>query len=239
MKGMLYLGTAVGALAFAAVPALSQNSDASGNLASAAANDGSTATWTATATLTSTKTKTTTDSFNKTATDSFNRSWNASDSSGDGSANNGSTSNYAKSYTDNSNNSDSSGAGSANNGSTSNYSRTSSYTKMVTPANLSATVTDGYVDLPFYANGGRAGRGGSGGDGGNGPGTGGAGGGGGGGGAGGAGGTNTVSWDVSFDGGALANFAGLNAMNINTGFFASQNASVNVSASVGTLTLTR
>jgi hypothetical protein len=47
-----------------------------------------------------------------------------------------------------------------------------------------------------------------------------------------------MSWDAVFDNGAFSNFAGLNAMNVNTGFFASQNASVNVSASVGTLTLT-
>ncbi len=200
MKGMLYLGTAVGALAFAATPVLSQTTSdtggTNGNIAGASANNGSTSTWTATANLTSTP-------------------------------------------TDNANSSDSSGAGSANNGSTSSY----SVTTMTTPASLSASVTGGTVNMPYYANGGRGGRGGGAGDGGNGrgsgTGTGGAGGGGGGGGAGGAGGTNTVSWDVAFDGGSLANFAGLNAMNINTGFFASQNANVNVSASVGTLTLTR
>jgi hypothetical protein len=195
MKGMLYLGAAVGAIAFATVPALAASpGDANGNIAGATANDDSTANWTAS--LTSTR-------------------------------------------TDNSNNSDSSGAGSANNDSTSSY----SVTTMTSPASLSASVTGGTVNMPYYANGGRGGRGGGAGDGGNGrgsgTGTGGAGGGGGGGGAGGAGGTNTVSWDVSFDGGSLANFAGLNAMNINTGFFASQNANVNVNASVGTLTLPR
>jgi len=110
---------------------------------------------------------------------------------------------------------DSSGIGSANNGSTSNY----TYTAMATPATLAATVNGGEVYINTYGNGGN--RSGSGG------------------GTGGTGGTQTVTWDAEFDNGAFANFAGLNAMNVNTGFFASQNASVNVSATIGSLNLTR
>ena len=144
----------------------------------------------------------------------------------------------SSSWTDSSNNSDASGIGSANNGGTATY----AYTTMTTPSNLAATVTGGEVYLNNWAPGGSGGSGGSGSAGGSashGGGTGGAGGSGGAAGDGGAGaGSQLMGWDADFDNGAFSNFAGLNAMNVNTGFFASQNASVNVSASVGTLTLT-
>jgi len=116
---------------------------------------------------------------------------------------------------------------------------------MTTPTNLAASVTGGEVYLKNWAPGGSGGSGGatsagdSGNHGGGGGGAGGAGGSGGAGGGGGAGGASQLmTWDAEFDNGAFSNFAGLNAMNVNTGFFASQNASVNVSASVGALTLT-
>lgn len=135
----------------------------------------------------------------------------------------------SSSWADNSNNSDSSGVGSANNGGTATY----TYTTMTTPSNLAATVTGGEAYLNNWAPGGSGGSGSGAGSGDH------SGGSGGTGGNGGAGaGSQLMGWDAEFDNGAFSNFAGLNAMNVNTGFFASQNASVNVSASVGTLTLT-
>jgi hypothetical protein len=144
---------------------------------------------------------------------------------------------------------DASGVGSANNGGTATY----TYTTMTTPANLAASVTGGEVYLNNWAPAGAGGTGASGdggGDGGDGglsgdtggaggaAGDGGAAGTGGAGGAGGAGaGTQNMGWAANFDNGAFSNFAGLNAMNVNTGFSASQNASVNVSASIGTFTV--
>lgn len=220
MKRILYLSVAISALALTTTPTLAQVGG--GQEADIAADRGSTVTSNATATNTE-------------------------------------TSNYA----DYSNNSDSSGLGSANNGSSSNY----SYTSITTPTTLAATVTGGEVYLNNWAPGGAGGSGGSasgGGTGGNSGATSGSNGGAGGlssggdggsttGGVGGAGGTGStggasgaggtgagsqlMGWDASFDNGAFANFAGLNALNVNTGFYASQNAAVNVSASVGTLTI--
>jgi hypothetical protein len=212
MKPILYLGVAFGALALSTTPVFAQN----GNLSDISANNGSTVTSTSTAT----------NSASTTATDSS--SWTDSST-----------------WTDSSDHSDSSGVGSANNGGTATY----TYTTMTTPTNLAATVTGGEVYLYNWAPAGSGGSGGSGSGGGSGGdggattggagGSGGAGGVGGAAGAGGAGaGSQLMGWDAEFDNGAFSNFAGLNAMNVNTGFYASQNASVNVSASVGTLTLT-
>lgn len=222
MKRTLYLGVAIGVLALTA-PALAQDGTggpAGGGTAGIAADNGSTVTWTNTETSTPTET-TTTDTVTTTDTTTTTDTLTT----------------------------DSSGVGSANNGGTATY----TYTTMSTPASLAATVTGGEVYLNNWAPAGAGGLGGSGdggGDGGDGglsgesggaggaAGDGGLAGTGGAGGAGGAGaGTQSMAWGATFDNGAFANFAGLNAMNVNTGFSASQNASVNVSASIGTFTV--
>ena len=56
-------------------------------------------------------------------------------------------------------------------------------------------------------------------------------------GTGGPGGKPLIDNSISMDRGAMSDFAGLNAQNLNTGVGASQNASINVSASLGALNL--
>ena len=118
--------------------------------------------------------------------------------------------------------SDASGAGSANNGGTSNY----AYSNVISKSKLGGFVTGNYVAYYVPANGGKGSSneaekwseansvG-----------------------AGGAGGSPIIDNSISLDNGAMSNFAGLNAQNLNTGVGALQNASINVSASVGTLNL--
>jgi hypothetical protein len=149
------------------------------------------------------------------------------------------------------NNSDSSGAGSANNGSTSNYSATYTKTVLATRSDLSGSVSGLTVNFTLDPTSGSGAKGGAGGNGpgGNGgagggsgtPGTGGAGGSGAGG-AGGAGGSSGAGGIASLDnsvdlGSSMANFAGIAAQNINTGVGAMQNASINVGADIGSLSL--
>lgn len=251
MKRILFVGVAFGALAFTAAPALAQ--DTPDPSAGIIADNESTVTWTNTTTTTTTSTD------NSTWTDSSNNS----DSSGVGSANNGGTATY--SYTTISTpanlaatvtggevyltnwgpggsggsgawGGDGSGGGAGGSGGA-----TVSGSGGAGGSDGDGGTSDNSGTTDDSGSGGAGGAGGSSGDGGAGGsgGNGGAAGAGGSGGDGGAGAASQVmSWDSTFDNGAFSNFAGLNALNVNTGFHASQNASVNVSASVGTLTLT-
>ena len=117
------------------------------------------------------------------------------------------------------------GSSAANNGGTSTWTYSSS--AVVSKASLSGLVTGNHVAYYLPANGGKGDSGSADGRGSD-TST---------GGTGGAGGSPLIDNSVSIDGGAMTNFAGLNAQNLNTGVGALQNASINVSASIGTLTL--
>ncbi len=106
--------------------------------------------------------------------------------------------------------SDASGIGSANNGGTSSYSTSA----ITAPVTLAATVTEGEAYVFNYGNGENATDDGDNGE---------------------ASGSFSQGWGSTFSEGAFSNFAGLNALNVNTGFWASQNAAVTVNANTGSI----